>query len=192
MTIHRHSQFKLLAASVASLDDVIPEPGGIFMHNGIMYYCDKFGFHPMTPGQQSQEFCALDIQTPPLEGFATPALSLLDFFDHVFYNSAGAFTVSIPAQSVTMVKDVNLHITVSMTLEVTKQEGMVLALMKDGVEAQRIEGRPSEKEKPIQFYFDFFEAYLLGEVLTFEIAADNVITYRLLDCSSGIKNLDVP
>ncbi len=191
MTIKKHSAFKVLAAPVGSLEDVVPEPGGIFMFEGLMYYCDKFGFHPLTPGQQSQDFCALDIQNPPLEGFATSTLSLLDFFDNVFFNSAAAFTVSIPGQSVTMVKDVNLHITVSMTLEVTKQEGMVLALMKDGVEVQRIEGRPSEKEKPIQFYFDFFEAYLLGEVLTFEIGAENVITYRLLDCSSGIKNLDV-
>lgn len=189
MAIKKRSSFKLLAAPVASLADVIPEPGGIFLFEGILYYCDKFGFHPFTPGQQSQDFCALDIQTPPLPGTSGPALTLLDFFDNVFFNTATAFTVNIPGQSVTMVKNVDLHITVSMTMEVSDREGMVLALMKDGVEVQRIEGRPSIQGKPVQFYFDFFESYLLGEVLTFEIASDKAITYDIQDCSTGILNL---
>ena len=188
MAKKRNSAFKVIAAPVDSLEGVVPQEGALFLHDGLLYYCDKFGYHLLTPGNAAKEYLA--VTGKDISGTLNIAPALWTFFDTVFAEAAGTFTPSIPAQSVTMVKNVSLHISASVYMSVSKEENVALSLMKDGVEVQTLTGRPSQKDKPEAFYFEFFESYLLGEVMTFEFAAGaNGVTYELYSMSTGFQNL---
>lgn len=188
MAKKKNSAFKVIAAPVDSLEGVVPQEGALFLHEGLLYYCDKFGYHLLAPGNAEKEYLA--VTGKDISGTINIIPALWTFFDTVFVASAGAFTPSIPAQSVTMVKDVTLHISASVYMKVSKETDLKLSLMKDGVEVQNLIGRPSEKNKPESFYFDFFESYLLGEVMTFEFSAgSNGVSYELYSMSTGFQNL---
>lgn len=183
-----NSAFKVIAAPVDSLEGVEPQPGAFFIHEGLLYYCDRFGYHLLAPGLAEKEYLA--VTGKDISGTINIIPALWTFFDTVFVESTGAFTTSIPAQSVTMVKNVSLHISASVYMSVSKEENLKLSLMKDGVEVQALTGRPSEKNKPESFYFEFFESYLLGEVMTFEFSAGaNGVIYELFSMSTGFQNL---
>lgn len=79
----------------------------------------------------------------------------------------------------------------SITMEMNKKEDVAIQLLKDGVMVQEITGRPSEINKPKQFFFDFFESYLNLEVISFGIVTSGSVDYKVWSCSNGIKNLDL-
>lgn len=187
MALKRHSSFKVQAGEIKDLTEVVPVPGAFFVYNGLLYYCDKFGFHKFNEGEVVDPFCALE--GTDIAGTAIIGGEKLIFFDSVFYNDAADFTPSIPLNQITVVLGGSLHITVSLYITVDEIADMEIRLMKDAAVAQTLGGRPSVKNKPVQFYFDFFEAYAIGEVITLEIASSKALNYTIHNCSTGIKSL---